>query len=424
MMSSARISSTLEGQPLTGEPIYAIRYQKNGVLFDSEETPHCTFLVQDEGHWHRLMESDAYQAARAFVRSEFDVAGDLVEAVKVCRARFARQSRPTLHTVAEYFWHNVRRRISGATSARDIQFHYDRSNEFYSAFLDERMVYSCAYFHSPEDTLEAAQSAKLDHICRKLDLRDGERFLDIGCGWGALLLHAAERYGVTSAGCTLSSEQRVWGTRQCKLREVADRVTIFEEDYTKLTGKFDKIASVGMFEHVGLKPLQRYFNKVSSLLAAGGRFLNHGIIRPSVQKTNPETLFLTKEVFPGGELVRLIDVIRAAELAGFEVMDVENLRPHYALTCRAWVSRLQKNRSRCLQSVDTETYRTWLLYLAASAASFETGESELHQVLLTKRGESRPLTRDYIYSGTAVRVEVERDPAARHIVSESQGFKN
>lgn len=399
MMSSAQASSTLrEQQPLAGAPAYALEYQKTGLSFHGETTPHCTFLVQDEEHWRRLMASDPYQVAKAFVRSEFDVAGDVVEAVKVCRARFAQHPRPSINTVAEYLWHEAGRRFRAGSSARDIRFHYDRSNEFYSAFLDARMVYSCAYFHSPDDTLETAQLAKLDHICRKLQLQPGERFLDIGCGWGALLLRGAEHYGTISTGCTLSSEQKIWGMRECKTREVSDRVTILEQDYSQLTGKFNKIASVGMFEHVGLKPLQRYFNKVSDLLAEGGRFLNHGIIRPSVQRTDSETFFLTQQVFPGGGLVRLIDVIRAAELAGLEVMDIENLRPHYALTCRAWVNRLQENQAKCLQCVDRETYRTWLLYLAASAASFETGESELHQVLLIKRASNRPLTREFMYA--------------------------
>ncbi len=399
MMSSAQASSVLRDGEATSTPAYALEYRKNGLSFQGATTPHCTFLVQDEKHWKRLMAGDAYQMAKAFVRSEFDVTGDLVEAVKVCRARFAQQSMPTFQTVAEFLWHNTKRALSMRSAARDIQFHYDRSNEFYSSFLDENMVYSCAYFRHPEDSLDTAQVAKLDHICRKLQLRPGERFLDIGCGWGALLLRAAEQYGTFSSGCTLSTEQRVWGMRECTARAVSDRVKIYQQDYRQLTGKFDKISSVGMFEHVGLKPLQRYFDKVYSLLADGGRFLNHGIIRPSVQHTSPETLFLTKQVFPGGELVRLIDVIRAAERAGFEVVDIENLRPHYALTCREWVNRLQKNHAHCLKSVDQETYRTWLLYLAASAASFETAESELHQVLLMKRGEGRPLTRDYIYDG-------------------------
>lgn len=182
MMPATQASFTLREQPLTGAPAYALEYQKEGLSFHSEETPHCTFMVEDEEHWRRLMTSDAYQVAKAFVRSEFDVAGDLAEAVKVCRARFAHQSRPTFHTVAEYLWHGIRRRFRAGSSARDIQFHYDRSNEFYSTFLDERMVYSCAYFHTTDDTLEAAQLAKLDHICHKLQLRKGERFLDIGCG--------------------------------------------------------------------------------------------------------------------------------------------------------------------------------------------------------------------------------------------------
>jgi len=396
MMSSAQASSVFRDGPAI--PAYGLEYQKNGLSFQGESTPHCTFLVEDENHWKRLMASDAYQVAKAFVQGEFDVTGDLVEAVKVCRARFAHRSIPTLQTVAECLWYKTTRSLSAKSSAHDIQFHYDRSNDFYSSFLDENMVYSCAYFRNPDDTLETAQVAKLDHICRKLQLREGERFLDIGCGWGALVMRAAEQYGTFSSGCTLSSEQRVWGKRECSARDISDRVKIYEQDYRQLTGKFDKISSVGMFEHVGLKPLQRYFDKVYSLLADGGRFLNHGIIRPSIHRTNAETLFLAERVFPGGQLVRLIDVVRAAEVAGFEVIDIENLRPHYALTCRAWVSRLQKNRAQCLKSVDQETYRTWLLYLAASAASFETAESELHQVLLMKRGENRPLTRDFIYA--------------------------
>ena len=386
------------GQNSRDLPAFALEYEKGQSSSLGGESPRCTFIVKDEDHWRRLMASDAYHVAQAFVRSDFNVAGDLVEAIKVYRIRFARDSKTAPTTVAFYLWHQLRRRFHAGSSSVDIQFHYDRSNNFYKNFLDPLMVYSCAYFSGPNDTLEQAQVAKLDHICRKLQLKKGERFLDIGCGWGALLLRGADHYGTFSTGCTLSPGQRTWAKEACERRGLTERVTILQHDYRQLSGKFDKIASVGMFEHVGLKALQNYFNKVSTLLVDGGFFLNHGIVRPSVVKTGSETVFLTKEVFPGGELVRLIDVIRAAEAAGFEVVDVENLRPHYALTCRAWMNGLQKNRSQCLECVDTETYRTWLLYLAACAASFEAGETEIHQVLLAKRGASRPWTRDYIYA--------------------------
>jgi cyclopropane-fatty-acyl-phospholipid synthase len=379
-------------------PAYALEYEKGQSSSLSGESPRCTFIVRDEDHWRRLMASDAYQVAQAFVRSDFNVAGDLVEAIKVYRTRFAPDSKTAPSTVASYLCHQLRRRFHTGSSSLDIQFHYDRSNKFYKNFLDPRMVYSCAYFSNPNDTLEQAQLAKLDHICRKLQLKKGERFLDIGCGWGALLLRSADHYGTFSTGCTLSTDQRTWAMEECERRGLAERVTILPHDYRQLSGKFDKIASVGMFEHVGLRSLQNYFGRVSSLLTDGGYFLNHGIVRPSVVKTGSETVFLTREVFPGGELVRLVDVIRSAEAAGFEVLDVENLRPHYALTCRAWVNSLQKNHSQCLECVDTETYRTWLLYLAACAASFEVGETEIHQILLSKRGASRPWTRDYIYA--------------------------
>ena len=165
-----------------------------------------------------------------------------------------------------------------------------------------------------------------------------------------------------------------------------------------MAGTFDRIASVGMFEHVGRPALNGYFDKIHSLLAEDGIFLNHGIVRPATAHTGPETVFLSRHVFPGGELVRLTDDIDCAEQAGFEAVDIENLRPHYALTCKAWVDQLIRNRERCLEYVDTETYRTWLLYLAASSAGFEAGELEIHQTLFVKRGASRALSRDYMYS--------------------------
>ncbi|HTU47478.1 MAG TPA: class I SAM-dependent methyltransferase [Bryobacteraceae bacterium] len=376
---------------------YAVEFENGGLICQGEGRPTCTFIVHDERSWLRLQRSDPYQIARAFIASKFAVEGDLVEAIKIYRSVLNRHPGFSLNTVAIYLWHLLGSVLRRGSSAQDVKFHYDRSNEFYRLFLDSRMVYSCAYFKTKDTPLDAAQLAKLEHICRKLRLYPGDRFLDVGCGWGSLVLHSASQYGTFSTGCTLSSEQRFRAVTEAERQNLSTRAKILECDYRDVIGKFDKIASIGMFEHVGRRDLHTYFEKMHMLLADGGLFLNHGIVRPQQVRSGPEALFLARHVFPGGELVRLTDVIESAENAGFEVFDIENLRPHYALTCRAWVNRLCTHRDECLQYIDVELYQTWLLYLAASAASFEAGDTEIHQALFVKRGEKRPLTRDYIY---------------------------
>jgi cyclopropane-fatty-acyl-phospholipid synthase len=289
---------------------------------------------------------------------------------------------------------------SRGVTARQVSFHYDRSNEFYTQFLDSRMVYSCAYFQSADVPLEQAQLAKLDYICRKLNVRRGERFLDVGCGWGGLLVHCAERYGAQATGCTVSSCQAQYVRDLINSRGLRAEVSLREVDYRDLAGRYDKIASVGMFEHEGRHRLGRYFGRMYALLQDDGLFLNHGIVRPENVKDGPETLFLQREVFPGGGLVHLSDVVREAGEAGFEVLDIENLRPHYALTCRAWAQRLRQNAGHCCRLIGETAYRTWLLYITASALSFEDGGTDVFQVLLVKRRRQarRPLTRDYLYA--------------------------
>jgi cyclopropane-fatty-acyl-phospholipid synthase len=357
-------------------------------------------FVRDRRYLERFWRMDAYTAATAFVRGEYDVEGDLVAAIAVRSAGLRNWKDLVFAALARFSPARLESLFqTKARAARNIRHHYDCSNHFYQQFLDSRMVYSCAYFRDPEWSLEQAQLAKLDHICHKLDIRRGESFLDIGCGWGALVLHAADRFGAFATGCTLSKRQFEYALNRVQDSAQAGRISILETDYRDLTGSYDKIASVGMFEHVGRRRLETYFRKVGALLGADGLFLNHGIIRPQLVSDGPETLFLRRRVFPGGELPHLSDVIRAAEGAGFETLDVENLRPHYALTCRAWVSRLQQNAPACLQFVDTQRYRTWLLYLAASALSFRTGHTDVYQILFTKRvsPHRRHLTRDYMY---------------------------
>ena len=285
-----------------------------------------------------------------------------------------------------------------------VAFHYDVSNEFYALWLDKSMVYSCAYFENTHNTLEQAQFAKLDLICKKLMLKPGEQFLDIGCGWGALVLHAAKHYGVIAHGVTLSQQQLALARQRIAQAGLQNSVTVDLCDYrdVKGDGYFDKIASVGMFEHVGLKNLPVYFSCIHQLLKPGGLFLNHGITHDveGWQKTL-STEFINRYIFPDGQLDTVSNVSREMERAKFEIADCESLRAHYALTLRQWVARLEQQHSAILETVNESTYRIWRLYMAACALEFEGGELGIYQVLATKRSVGLtvlPLTRQHLYT--------------------------
>jgi cyclopropane-fatty-acyl-phospholipid synthase len=381
---------------------YEVLYADGRSLVRGHGRPAFTFLLRDSGQFEWLQRADLYSAASAFIQGKFDIHGDVISAIRFKKLTTQSGIRDVLSAIAARFaprrleaWFQSRHRAAG-----NIRFHYDRSNDFYRSFLDSQMVYSCAYFRDETRSLDEAQTAKLNHICRKLDLQPEESFLDVGCGWGALAIHAAERFGARATGCTLSLQQEFFASRAVLEKNLRQRVEIRDCDYRKLDGRFSKIASVGMFEHVGRKRLREYFRKVFDLLGDEGLFLNHGIIRPEGVSDGPETLFLQRKVFPGGELATLATVLREAGRVGFEVLDVENLRPHYAMTCRHWVERLSANAAECLNHVDRTTYRTWLLYLAGSAISFESGATDIYQVLMEKRraGKRRRLTRDYMYA--------------------------
>ena len=306
------------------------------------------------------------------------------------------------------------------TPVRDaaaIQFHYDVGNDFYQLWLDRRMIYSCAYFRSADDSLEVAQEAKLDLICRKLRLKPGERLLDIGCGWGALIIHAAEHYGVDATGITLSENQALLARERIEKAGLGDRCRVAIRDYRTLTegDGFDKISSVGMVEHVGLSHLPVYFASAYRALRPGGMFMNHGIVSLSEARPRPvgerifrkfwrADAFIDKYVFPDGKLTATHDVISAAEGAGFEVRDVESLREHYAMTLRHWVGSLEEKRDDAIALVGNHTFRVWRLYMAASANAFTKAAINVLQTLLAKpdaRGHSNiPLTRDDLYAET------------------------
>jgi cyclopropane-fatty-acyl-phospholipid synthase len=336
---------------------------------------------------HECIKLDAYSAARAFIDGKFAIRGDVFAAIRFFLSQPHHQFREWLFTQMARLEHLRIACYLGSrrNAARSIRFHYDRSNDFYRQFLDSQMVYSAAHFSDPCMSLDEAQLAKLRRICEALRLRRGDRFLDIGCGWGGLVIHAAEHFGVNAFGCTVARAQKDFAQEIIEQRGLAGRVTIELRDYRDLRGRFDKIASVGMFEHVGRKRLRSYFLKVHSLLEKGGLFLNRGVVRPQGAFDGPDTLFIQRHVFPGGELVHLHDVVREGERAGFQVIGIEDLRRHYALTCRAWVKNLERNVEGCKAVAGERTYRTWLLYLAASAVGFEEGRIGCAQVLFEKR---------------------------------------
>ncbi|HJQ28850.1 MAG TPA: cyclopropane-fatty-acyl-phospholipid synthase family protein [Rubrobacter sp.] len=295
------------------------------------------------------------------------------------------------------------RRHSKTRDRRAVTYHYDVPGEFYALWLDERMVYSCAYFATPDEDLDAAQERKLDYICRKLRLRRGERLLDIGCGWGGLVVHAARRYGTSALGITISEPQADLANERIRRSGLEDRCRVEVRDYREIQdwGAYDKLVSVGMFEHVGEDRLSDYFSRAYRLLRPGGVFLNHEISRnPNVPVPRGPT-FMSRYVFPDGELVPVGTTLSAAEGSGFEVRDVESLREHYELTLGHWVRRLENSADEARRIVDETTYRVWLLYMSGSAHGFRAGRINVYQALLVRpdRGESGlPLTRADWYS--------------------------
>jgi cyclopropane-fatty-acyl-phospholipid synthase len=412
-------------------PAFGIRLWDGWNWVSSEnETPRCTLVLRSARALEAMMlRPSEVTLGEAFLANEIDVEGDIFAVFAMAEHLFhtprSRRQRvlETASRVASGIaqrWKKGRRH-SIARDQAVISHHYDLPVDFYRPWLGESLVYSCAYFKSPEDDLAAAQANKLELICRKLRLNRDDRFLDIGCGWGSLPLHAAAHHGAYARGITISREQAAVAAARIAEGQMTQSCGVELLDYRKAKerlGDFDKIASVGMFEHVGLKNLPQYFRTVHEMLRPGGVFLNHGIARAEAAKERSLPIlraltrvpllrnlrtssFIDKYVFPDGELVTLSDAMHAAEAAGFEVRDVENLREHYELTLRAWVEGLRWNAGTLLEKVSETTYRTWLLYMAGCAAAFRRGDIAVYQMLLSRpeRGASRiPLTREDWYA--------------------------
>lgn len=394
----------------------------DGSLWPDEQPRKATIVLNHPGSLRAMfLPANEVGLAEAYLYDDFDIEGEielvyslgdgLLEAVEDISSKVRIASLLLRLPSGDDRQYSERgpARLSGEQHSigRDRQavtYHYDVSNDFYQLYLDRNMVYSCAYFQSPTEDLDRAQERKLDYICRKLRLRPGQRLLDIGCGWGGLVAHAARHYQVEALGITLSRPQAELANQrlvEAGLDRLA-RVEVLDYRQVDESDPFDALVSVGMFEHVGKALLPTYFEKAMRILKPGCVFLNHGIASYANVPPRKGPTFSQRYVFPDGELTPINVSLKAAEEAGFEVRDVESLREHYALTLRHWVSRLEGNHKQALEFVSEPTYRVWRLFMSASAFGFSVGRINVFQSLLVKNGDqgqsNLPLTRQDWYS--------------------------
>jgi cyclopropane-fatty-acyl-phospholipid synthase len=392
---------------------YALRLWNGTVLQSpSVDAPAFTLVINHPAALQRMFLADSdLGAGEAYIFGDIDVEGDIAAAYDFWEAlqasdinlwkRFKLQNLLRKLPSPQHQQNKQRLELRGAIHSRQrdrqaIGYHYDLPESFYKLWLDSNLVYSCAYFTSPEQTLDAAQEQKLDYLCRKLRLKTGEKLLDIGCGWGGLIVHAAKKYGVQALGITISESQARVAKERIRRLGIEDCCQVQVSDYRDIKPEtpFDKVVSVGMFEHVGQNNLPTYFGRIWELTKAGGVFLNHGIARD--RSGRHHSRFAERYVFPDGELVPLSTALRSAEDCGFELRDVENLREHYVYTLQRWYKNLCTQVESARRVVDEITYRIWRLYVAGAAHEFAVGRLHLFQCLFSKPALGKsglPLTR-------------------------------
>jgi cyclopropane-fatty-acyl-phospholipid synthase len=430
-LALSRTAAALAFGPRLSRP-FAIRYWDSGVVEPgSPGRTAFTLVLEHPGAMRKLfLPPSELRLAEAYVYGDVDIVGDFAVAARVAadageRLRSATTLMQLMRTVYDLpkstdHQHSAKRSLGTArltprhSEQRDaaaIRSHYDVGNDFYQLFLDERMIYSCAYFPTGTETLDEAQRAKLEHICRKLRLKPGDRLLDIGCGWGGLIQYASEHYGVHALGITISPAQAMLAIERIAAAGVSDICQVRMCDYRELgdVEPFDKIASVGMAEHVGLHKLPAYFREVFRHLKPGGLFLNHCITHDR-HEAHPVSKYLiwkagtftSKYVFPDGQLVRFDQLAKQALRQGFEIRGEESLREHYVRTLTAWTQRLEAAKDEAIGMVGDELYRIWRLHTGGAAAGFATGRLTIHQLLLAKPNShgavpAMPLTSADIY---------------------------
>ena len=386
----------------------------DGEAFSFCKQPKVTLELKTAKLHGMLLRGDIGGLADAYVSGDLGVQGTIEDVLDVGIKIAERLGKSPLVKRLAWLRSNLpRRRRTRRQEAANVAYHYDVSNDFYRLWLDEAMVYSCAYFKNGREDIDLAQQQKLDHICRKLRLRPGERLLDIGCGWGALLRFAAKKYGVSAVGVTLSEEQRRYAADAVARDGLGDKIDVKLLDYRDVEGAFDKIVSVGMYEHVGLANHAIYFQTMARLLKPGGAALNHGVVvtdPAGKAKGPPGGEFIDRHVFPGGELAHVSAILREMGACGLETVDMEDLRPHYARTLSLWSRRLEANAAEAERLAGPERLRIWRIFLPGMGLAFERGWLSVVQVLALKPlpsgMASRPWTRAYQYE--------EGPPPTRH----------
>ncbi len=360
-----------------------------------EGEPHFRVRVKSDAALRRLLAAGSLGFADGYIGGDIEVEGDLGALLRLGVDPRFQARRMSWGARLQVLRHALLTRNTMRGARRNIHHHYDLGNDFYKLWLDKSMTYSCAYFETPEDSLEQAQAQKHDHVCRKLRLKPGETLVDIGCGWGGMLIHAAQHYGVRGVGCTLSDQQVAYAQERIRELGLDEQIEVRNQDYRKLKGTFDKFVSIGMFEHVGRRYIPGFMRKTQGLLKPGGVGLLHSIGIEHVKWTGG---WVNKYIFPGGYLPRLSEIAGSLSSAGLVTHDVENLRLHYALTLEEWARRFEKHVEDVEAMFDEAFVRKWRLFLNGAAVGFRYGHLRLYQALFANGLEADiPLTRRYMY---------------------------
>ncbi|MDH3545728.1 MAG: cyclopropane-fatty-acyl-phospholipid synthase family protein [Gammaproteobacteria bacterium] len=380
-----------------GNPRISIRLWNGDEFAVTDARPIATMEIRKRRAVFELLASPSVGFGECYSEGLIEIHGDILAFANEITAAI------TAKRDAGYYGPKLRsllyamRRNSRTRSQHNVHHHYDLGNDFYKLWLDERMVYTCAYYDTPAATLAEAQVAKLDHVCRKLKLRPGQKVIEAGCGWGALALHMAEHYGVNVTAYNVSREQIAFARERAAAKDLDGQVTFVEDDYRMIDERCDAFVSIGMLEHVGLANFRSLGALIKRSLKPDGLGLIHSIGRSFPNRTDP---WIVKHIFPGGHVPSLSEMMAVFEPHKFSVIDVENLRPHYARTCATWLENFEAAADKVAQMYDEEFVRMWRLYLAGSSAGFESGTLQLYQVLFTPRGNNKvPWTREYQYCG-------------------------
>ncbi len=383
---------------LVGRPPVSVALWDGQVIRTSDAPPVATVAIHSARAIRRMARNPFYQFCEAYANGQIDVVGDLVDVITKMDESL-RTSRAA-QFLYEMFtnWLRLPKFNSLSASRDNVHHHYDIGNDFYRLWLDEQLAYTCAYFPDPEVTLEQAQTAKFDHVCRKISLRPGDSVVEAGCGWGGLALHMARQYGARVTAYNVSREQIAYARRRAREAGLADRVEFVEDDWRRIKGRYDAFVSIGMLEHVGKSNYRRLGEVIHRSLTTCGRGIIHSIGR---NKPAPVDRWIERRIFPGSYPPSLAEMLQVLEPREFSVLDVENLRLHYAMTLRHWLSRFEAAIDQVAKMFDERFVRMWRLYLAGSVSAFETGSLQLFQVVFARGTVNElPITRDHLYAET------------------------